>query len=255
MNGFTNITTDYGADGNLSDRDALVMEYLPQVQRIVQRIAAHLPPNIDREDLINSGIIGLIQSAERFDSSHANTFMTYAQTRIRGAVISELRARDYLSRQTRRNLRELEDTYARLEQELGGDVTDEALAEAMELSLEDVYEIRSRACLSFVCLEDLGLTNQQDKASVLKEMAGSQATDPYEMTQLKDVHAALKQAIEKLPEKERLIVSLYYGDELTMKEIGRVLDVSESRVSQIHTTAVFRLRKQLRLQGHIVDDQ
>lgn len=230
------------------------MEHLPQVQKIVQRIAAHLPPGIDREDLVNSGVIGLIQSAERFDATHTNTFMTYAQTRIRGAVISELRARDYLSRHTRRNLRELEETYYRLKQERNGDVTDEALAEAMDLSLEDVYEIRTRACLSFVRLEDLGLTNQKDKASALKEIADNQTVDSFEMTQLKDVHAGLREAIEKLPEKEKLVVSLYYTDELTMKEIGRVLDVSESRVSQIHTAAVFRLRKQLRLKGHIVDD-
>jgi RNA polymerase sigma factor for flagellar operon FliA len=255
MTAFTNTPIDYETGRHLSDRDALVLEHLPHVQRIVQRIAAHLPPNIDREDLVNSGIIGLIQSAERYDERHANTFMTYAQTRIRGAVISELRARDYLSRQTRRNLRELEETYAALEQELQGEVTDEALAQAMGLSLEEVYEIRARACLSFVCLEDLSLTHQQDKAAVLKEIADNQAVDPLEMTQLKDVHAALEAAIEKLPEKEKLVVSLYYTDELTMKEIGHILDVSESRVSQIHTAAVFRLRKQLRLQGHIVDDR
>lgn len=253
MTGFANITS-YSIDDSLSDRDALIMQHLPQVQKIVQRIAAHLPPNIDREDLVNSGVIGLIQSAERFDPSHGNTFMTYAQTRIRGAVISELRARDYLSRHTRKNLRELEETYGRLEQERNGEVTDEALADAMDLSLEDVYEIRTRACLSFVRLEDLGLTHQKDKASALKEMADNQTVDSFEMTALKDAHAALRKAIEKLPEKEKLVVSLYYSDELTMKEIGRVLDVSESRVSQIHTAAVFRLRKQLRLKGHIVDD-
>ena len=254
MTGSANINTDYESDGNLSNRDALVMEHLPQVQRIVQRIAAHLPPSVDREDLISSGIIGLIQSAERFDASHANTFMTYAQTRIRGAVISELRARDYLSRHTRRNLRELEETYARLEQEQNGEVTDEALAEAMHRSLKDVHEIRARACLSFVRLEDLGLSNQKDKVAALKEIADSQASDPFEMTRLKDAHAALRAAIEKLPEKEKLVVSLYYAEELTMKEIGRTLDISESRVSQIHSAAVFRLRKQLRLKGHIGDD-
>jgi RNA polymerase sigma factor for flagellar operon FliA len=254
MTGFATINNEYSNDGNLSDRDALIMEHLPQVHKNEQRIAAHLPPSIDREDLINSGVIGLIQSAERFDAAHANTFMTYAQPRIRGAVISELRARDYLSRHTRKNLRELEETYCRLEQERKGDVTDEALAEAMNLSLEDVYEIRARACLSFVRLEDLGLTNQKDKASALKEIADSQSVDALERTQLKDVHAALREAIEKLPEKEKLVVSLYYTDDLTMKEIGRVLDVSESRVSQIHTAAVFRLRKQLRLKGHMVDD-
>ncbi len=253
MAGFTNISQEYNGEDRLSKRDALVMEHLPQVQRIVQRIAAHLPASVDREDLINSGIIGLIQSAERYDHTRENTFMTYAQSRIRGAVISELRARDYLSRQVRRNLRELEDTYYRLEQENNGEVSDEALATAMDLSLEEVYDIRSKACLSFIRLEDLDLMNQKEKTIAVQEMADNQAIDAFEAAQFKDMHSALSREIEKLPEKEKMVVSLYYADELTMKEIGNSLDITESRVSQIHSAAVFRLRRHLRLKGYITD--
>ena len=255
MAGFAKTRTEYNPAGdNRRKRDALILRYLPQVQRIVQRIAAHLPASVDRDDLINAGIIGLIQSAERFDPARENAFMTYARIRIRGAVLSELRARDYLSRPTRRRLRELEDTYSRLEQEHKGDVSDEMLAAAMGLSLEEIHDIRSRACLSFIRLEDLGMLNQNETSSVFREIPDMQAVDALENAQFKDVLNCLSQAIEKLPEKEKLVISLYYAEDLTMKEIGKVLDITESRVSQIHTAVILRLRRQLRLKGHIADD-
>jgi len=251
MAGFAKTRTEYNPEDNLQERDALILRHLPQVKRIVQRIAAHLPASVDRDDLVNAGIIGLIQSAERFDPSRENTFMTYAQVRIRGAVLSELRARDYLSRPIRRRLRELEDTYCRMEQENNGDVSEESVAEAMGLSLEEVFEIRSRACLSFIRFEDLGTLSQKEKTSAFREIGDIHAVDAFEKAQFKDVFNSLSQEIEKLPEKERMVISLYYVDELTMKEIGKVLNITESRVSQIHSAVILRLRRQLRLKGHI----
>jgi len=253
MAGFAKTRTEYSPGDNYQERDALILKHLPQVKRIVQRIAAHLPSNVDRDDLINAGIIGLIQSAERFDPTRENAFMTYAQVRIRGAVLSELRARDYLSRPTRKRLRELEDTYCRLEQENNGDVSEASVAEAMGLTIEEVFDIRSRACLSFIRLEDLGTRNQKERASAFRDIADIRAVDAYEKAQFKDTFHALSQEIEKLPEKERMVVSLYYVDELTMKEIGKILDITESRVSQIHAAVILRLRRQLRLKGHIAD--
>jgi len=253
MAGFAKTRTEYSPGDNHQERDALILKHLPQVKRIVQRIAAHLPSNVDRDDLINAGIIGLIQSAERFDPTRENAFMTYAQVRIRGAVLSELRARDYLSRPTRKRLRELEDTYCRLEQENNGDVSEASVAEAMGLTIEEVFDIRSRACLSFIRLEDLGTLNQKERASAFRDIADIRAVDAYEKAQFKDTFHALSQEIEKLPEKERMVVSLYYVDELTMKEIGKILDITESRVSQIHAAVILRLRRQLRLKGHIAD--
>ncbi len=254
MAGFAKTRTEYDPGDDRQDRDALILEHLPQVKRIVQRIAAHLPVSVDRDDLINAGIIGLIQSAERYDPSRENTFMTYAQVRVRGAVLSELRARDYLSRPARKRVRELEDTYYRLEQNNDGDVGDEMLAEAMGLSLEEVYDIRSKACFSFIRLEDLGLLSQKEKTSAFREIADIRAVDAFENAQFKEVFNSLSQEIEKLPEKERMVISLYYSDELTMKEIGKVLDITESRVSQIHASVILRLRRQLRLKGHMADN-
>jgi RNA polymerase sigma factor for flagellar operon FliA len=253
MAGFAKTRTEYNSENNRRERDALILAHLPQVKRIVQRIAAHLPASVDRDDLINVGVIGLIQSAERYDPTRENAFMTYAKARIRGAVLSELRARDYLSRPARKRLRDLEDTYGRLEQENNGDVSEELLAETMGLTLEEIYEIRSWACLSFVRLEDLGLLSQKEKASAFRKIGDISAADAFENTQFKDVFNCLRQEIEKLNEKEKLVISLYYVEELTMKEIGKVLDITESRVSQIHAGVILRLRRQLRLKGHMDD--
>ncbi len=161
------------------------MEHLPQVQRIVQRIAAHLPASVDREDLINSGIIGLIQSAERYDHTRKNTFMTYAQFRIRGAVISELRARDYLSRQVRRSLRELEDTYYRLEQENNGEVSDEGWPRRWTsawkrfMTLDPGHASVLSAWKTWTCWV-------KRKKHPPREMADNQATDAFEAAQFKE---------------------------------------------------------------------
>jgi RNA polymerase sigma factor for flagellar operon FliA len=221
------------------------------VKRIVQRIAANLPASVEREDLINAGVIGLIQSAERFDASQKNTFQTYAQQRIRGAVLSELRARDHFRRPTRKRLKELEKTQSLLEQKTNGDVSEEDLANAMGLTIEKVHEIRSMACLRFIRLEDLGILSHQEKMSAYREMEVLHVPDAYENAHMKEVFNTLRRAIERLPHKEKMVISLYYADELSMKEIGEVLEITESRVSQIHAAAILRLRRRLRLKGHV----
>jgi len=253
MAGFATTCPEYDTDKNQQERDALILKHLPHVKRIVQRIAAHLPASVDREDLINAGIVGLIQSAERYDATRENTFMAYAQLRIRGAVLSELRARDYLSRPARKRLRELEKTYSRLERENNGDVNEEAIAKAMGVTLDEVYGIRSTACLRFIRLEDLGMLSQKEKSATLREIADKHSIDALEKAQFKDIFNSLSKEIETLPEKEKMVISLYYADELTMKEIGRVMNITESRVSQIHAAAILRLRKQLRRKGFFAD--
>lgn len=251
MSGFATRHNEYPSSNANGVRDELILKHLPHVKSIVHRIAAHLPASVEREDLVNAGVIGLIQAAERYDPARENTFMTYAQQRIRGSVLSELRARDYLTRPTRKRLKELEETHNLLEQKNNGEVSPEALADAMGLTIEEVYEIRSKACLSFIRLEDLGMLSYKEKQSAFNEIASYHGVDAYENTRLKEVFNSLREAIEKLPEKQRMVISLYYIEELTMKEIGRVLDITESRVSQIHSAAVLRLQKQLRQKGFI----
>ena len=227
------------------DRDQLMATYLPHVKRIVNRMAIHLPATVDIEDLYNVGVIGLIQAIDRFDPGRNNKFITYATHRIRGAVLSELRSRDFLSRSNRRKIREMDNTYAMLEQKLGRDVEAHELADAMEIDLEELDKIKGLSSISFISFEEMGYAESNDKGRLIKYLADD-AMDALSLTNLNELKAAMAKAIEQLPEKEKLVLSLYYFDELNMKETGKVLNVTESRVSQIHSQAVIHLRNKLR---------
>ena len=232
-----------------SQREALISEYLPYVKRIVHRIAIHLPSHVEIDDLINVGVIGLIQAIDRYDANRDNKFLTYAVFRIKGAVLSELRSRDYLSRSNRRKVRELDTAYLELEQKLGRPATDEELAETLGMELDDLYQVKRMSSISFVSFEELGVSSDEEKASLLGNLINSDSEDALTLTRLKEMKGALAEAIEDLPEKEKMVVSLYYAEELTMKETGQVLGVTESRVSQIHSQAIIRLRGKLRKKG------
>jgi len=227
-------------------RDQLITECLPYVKRIVHRISIHLPPNVEIDDLINAGIIGLIQAVERYDPARDNKFMTYASFRIRGAVLSELRSRDFHSRSSRRKVREYENAYLRLEQKSGGSVTDEELAEELGLSLDALYQIKSMSSMSFLSFEEAGASTIDERDNIMSYFGSAEATDAFTLTRIKEIETAIGNAIGQLPDKEKMVISLYYWDELTMKEIGKVLDITESRVSQIHSQAIIHLRGKIR---------
>jgi RNA polymerase sigma factor for flagellar operon FliA len=228
-----------------SYRDQLITEYLPHVKRIVHRIAVHLPSTIDIDDLMNVGVIGLIQAVDRYDPKRDNKFMTYAVFRIKGAVLSELRSRDFLSRSNRRKIRELENTFLKLEQKLGREVDDFEVAEELGINVEQVFRTKQISNISFVSFEELGYSSRDEKEKLMNYLVNNEE-DALTLTRLKEIKEAVARAIEQLPEKERLVISLYYLEELTMKEAGKVLNITESRVSQIHSQAVRRLRAKLR---------
>jgi RNA polymerase sigma factor for flagellar operon FliA len=230
---------------NASYREQLITEYLPYVKRIVHRIAVHLPSTIDIEDLMNVGVIGLIQAVDRYDPKRDNKFMTYAVFRIRGAVLSELRSRDFLSRANRRKIRDLENVHLKLEQKLGREVDDFEIAEELGVDIEQVHRTKQLSSISFISFEELGFSSKDEKEKLINYLVDSE-DDALALTRLKELKAAVARAIEQLPEKERLVISLYYLDELTMKETGKVLNVTESRVSQIHSQAIMRLRAKLK---------
>jgi len=228
-----------------SYRDQLITEYLPQVKRIVHRIAVHLPSTIDIDDLMNVGVIGLIQAVDRYDPKRDNKFMTYAIFRIKGAVLSELRSRDFLSRSNRRKIRDLENTFLKLEQKLGREVDDFEVAEELGVSVDKVFRTKQMSNISFISFEELGYSSRDEKEKLMNYLVNNEE-DALTLTRLKEIKEAVARAIEQLPEKERLVISLYYLEELTMKETGKVLNITESRVSQIHSQAVRRLRAKLR---------
>ena len=233
-------------------RDQLITEYLPYVKRIVQRLAVHLPSTVDIDDLMNVGVIGLIQAVDRYDPRRDNKFMTYAIFRIKGAVLSELRARDFLSRSNRRKIRELESVYLRLEQKLGREAEDQEIARELGVDVEQVYRTKQMSSISFISLEELGVSSRDEKEKLLSYLVNNE-DDALSMTKLKELKEAMARAIKELPEKERLVISLYYLDELTMKETGKVLGITESRVSQIHSQAILHLRTKLRKQKLLED--
>ena len=226
-------------------RDQLMTEYLPHIKRIVNRMAIHLPATVDIEDLYNVGVIGLIQAIDRSDAGRDNKFITYATHRIRGAVLSELRSRDFLSRSNRRKIREMDQAYAMLEQQLGRDAEDHEVAEALQIDLERLDTIKKMSSISFISFEEMGYSDSNDKGRLLKFVTDD-TPDAFSVANLNELKQAMAEAIEQLPEQEKMVLSLYYFEELNMKETGQVLSITESRVSQIHSQAVIRLRNKLR---------
>lgn len=238
---------------DVSSKDQLVLQYLPYVKNIVQRIYAQLPSGVEEDDLTNVGVIGLIDAIDRYDPTRGTKFTTYAAFRIRGAVMGELRSRDVVSRTNRSKIRRLQNTYADLEFKKGRDVQDSEVADAMGIELDEFYEIRKMASMSFVSIEDMGFFSKKEEDDVLGLLTGSDSADPFQLAGMKEMRNAAAEAIEQLPEKEKMVISLYYWDELTMKEIGKVLDLTESRVSQLHSQAIIRLQNAMRKKGLVGD--
>jgi RNA polymerase sigma factor for flagellar operon FliA len=232
-----------------STRDRLVVEYAPLIKYIAQKIAARLPTNIELDDLISSGVIGLMDAIEKYDASRDNKFKTYAEFRIRGAILDELRAQDWVPRSVREKAKTLERCYVRIEQQKGRQATDEEVCADLGISQDEYHDmlnqVRSVSLLSF---DDVQNFSKADKRALhgFSDAASYKSSTPFSEVN----HAALKgmisEAINDLPEKQRLVLSLYYYEDLNLKEIGRVLDVTESRVSQLHTQAILRLKGKLR---------
>jgi RNA polymerase sigma factor for flagellar operon FliA len=230
----------YTAAGTL-DNEARIREYAPLVRRMAHHLAARLPSSVQVDDLIQAGMIGLMDAAARFEETQGCQFETYATQRVRGAMLDELRQGDWLPRSTRKASRRIEQAVHRLEQRQGRTPTEGELARELGLSLPEYQALLqdARGC-ELVHLEDFGHDDDY-----LERHCGDERDDPFERFRDKRFRAALVAAIEALPERERLLMGLYYEQELNFKEIGAVLDVSESRVCQLHSQAVARLRSRL----------
>lgn len=232
-----------------STRDRLVVEYAPLIKYIAQKIAARLPTNIELDDLISSGVIGLMDAIEKYDASRDNKFKTYAEFRIRGAILDELRAQDWVPRSVREKAKILERCYSRIEQQKGRQATDEEVCADLGISQEEYHDmlnqVRSVSLLSF---DDVTSFSKADKRALhgFGDGSNSKSPTPFSEVNVAVLKRMIAEAIHDLPEKQRLVLSLYYYEDLNLKEIGRVLDVTESRVSQLHTQAILRLKGKLR---------
>lgn len=239
-----------GVDGKL--RDQLIMDYAPLIRFVAQRIAARLPSNIDIDDLMSAGVIGLMDAIDKYDPSRDNKFKTYAEFRIRGAILDELRSQDWVPRSVRDKAKKIERTYSELEQRFGRSVSDNEVADAMAMPLNDYYEMVGKVkAVTLLSIDELTGQNQHDRKSLIECLENPSSRNPFNQLKSKGIRDMLMQNIEELPEKQKLVLSLYYYEELNLKEIGRILDVTESRVSQLHTQAVDKLR--LKLKDVLVD--
>ncbi|MHC4892015.1 MAG: sigma-70 family RNA polymerase sigma factor [Planctomycetota bacterium] len=224
-------------------REALILEHVPLLQHIVGRLAVELPARVDRDDLLGYGMVGLVAAADGFDPDRGLQFSTYAYPRIRGAIIDELRKADFLPRGRRDRVRELDRVARDMEQTQGRPPTPEELSAALDVSLEELDEILASAHASLQVSLDDGPSD--DFGALLRDPKSSDPVDSAEWTELKDL---LAQSIAELPEPEQSVITLYYAEDLLLKEIGDILGVSESRVSQLRSRAIYRLNVALKSQ-------
>jgi len=235
-------------DDSLEARNKVILEHLPQIKYIAQRISRRLPPEVQLDDLISAGVIGLLDAYAKFDESKGVQFKTYAEIRIRGEILDSLRGLDWAPRSLRSRSKEIEQAYSELEQKLQRAATDEEVANWLKIDIETFHSLLDQ-------LNGLTIGHFQQSSAdeekfdedhmPLRYLSDSQAESPFDSLQKNEMREILTSIIEQLPEREQLILSLYYYEELTMKEIGQILGVNESRVSQLHTRTMLRMRARL----------
>ena len=228
-------------------RDQLILRYSPLVKYVAGRLGSGLPSHVDDGDLVSFGLLGLIGAIDRFDPDRDIKFETYAIARIRGAIIDELRTLDWVPRSVRARARQIERAIAELESKLGRAPSDEEIAAKVGITVEELddslYDI-SRS--SIAALDELwSISGEGDQVSLLDTIEDPGSVKPAEAFDQAEIRETLADAISRLPEREKIVVTLYYYEELTLREIGEVLGVTESRVSQLHTKAVLRMKASL----------
>jgi len=232
---------------SVQSRDELIVSHLPLVKFLVGRIASQLPPHLDQDDLMSAAVIGLITAAERFDPSRGIQFKTFAEQRIRGTILDELRSQDWLTRSLRDKFKKLEREFVMLEHQLGRNPTSEEVATSLKMNLDDYHQMLEEIhLLSFVSLDDSWEDEDGSPFGLLDILEDKGIENPQSQLMARQMLDLLTEAIEGLPEKERLVITFYYYEELNLKEIGAVLDLSESRISQLHSQAIVRLRAKMK---------
>ena len=237
----------YKATGDDKARERLVVAYSPLVKYVAGRMASGLPAHVEESDLISYGLVGLISAIQRFEPERDIKFETYAITRIKGAIIDELRALDWVPRSVRARARAIEKKSAELESRLHRAPTDEELAGALGMKLGEFQDALTQISNgSIVALDEMwSVSPGGEPVSLMDTLGDARADDPAALLDATDLRDTLADAIARLPERERIVVALYYYDNLSLKEIGEILGVTESRVSQLHTKAVLRLKGRL----------
>jgi RNA polymerase sigma factor FliA len=239
---------EYKSTRSGDSREKLILHYAPLVKYVAGRVSSGLPPSVEFGDLVSYGVFGLLDAIEKYDPSRGIKFETYALARIKGAIIDELRADDWVPRSVRFKAREIERAYATLETELRRIPTDEEVAQKLEMSIEEYNNVLNKmSFVSLVALDELWSVggDKTEKITLADTVEDVKVKDPSQTFEIEEMKDIIAEAINRLPERERIVVTLYYYEGLTMREIGEVLSVTESRVCQMHTKAILRLRARL----------
>ena len=248
MSSLDNLWHEFKTSGSKIAKDKLLVEYAHLVKFIANRLAVNLPPSVDRNDLMSSGVLGLIKAVETFEPERGFKFETYAGHKIRGAILDELRALDWVPRSVRQKARDLQKTYFKLENELGRIPYDDEVCEELNISMAEYENLLSEVTpTTIISLEEAMPERGSDskELKIIDSIEDPGSDNPIKELGFNEVKEILKDTIANLPEKEKLVVALYHYEELTLKEIGVVLDITESRVSQIHSKAILKLRSKL----------
>ncbi|MCP4296123.1 MAG: FliA/WhiG family RNA polymerase sigma factor [Proteobacteria bacterium] len=230
------------------DKETVVLEYAPMVKHIANRLAARLPANFLREDLIQAGMMGLLEAVDKYDPKRGNLFKTYAELRVRGSMLDDLRKKDWIPRSVRDNGNKLEKAYIKLREKSIDYPTDQELAQELELKPKELPSFLDKSRpIPVLSLDSHGtLGKEEDPLDIMETLSDPDQKDPVAEILGGEAQDLLVEALDRLPEKEKLVLSLYFNEELNLKEIGAVLEVSESRASQLRTKAIAMLRSYMK---------
>ncbi len=234
-------------DGDREAREELILKYVGLVKYAIDRMMISPPPTLDFDDVYSCGITGLIEAVDRYQLDYGTSFVSFALKRIKGAILDESKKLGWVPRTTYHKQIELEKAYAQLENTLGRPASDREMADYLSISLEQFHDLVDQVShVTILSLYQTVTSGEDDEPIEIVDTIRDTRPDPLQQLEMKELKKVLIESIEKLPERERLVITLYYYEGLTLKEIGAVLKVSESRVSQIHTKAVLRIRGRLR---------
>lgn len=237
---------DYRADPTTERRERIILRYAPLVKYVAGRMAVGMPTHVDRADLASYGMFGLLDAIDKFDVDSGNRFETYASRRIRGAIVDELRSMDWVPRSVRRKAREIEKAISRLQMQLKRPPTEQELAEELELSVEQLGDQLAQVSMTSIAALDGALASTGDETlTVIDTVVDDRVVTPAEHVDQRALRQLLVDAVGDLTEREQTVLALYYFDGMTLAQIGEVLGVTESRVSQIHSKAILTLRARL----------
>lgn len=225
----------------------IVQEFSQLVRFIANKISARLPANIELDDLLSAGVIGLMDAIDKYDPARDNKFKTYAEFRIRGAILDELRTQDWIPRSMREKAKSIEKSFRSLEVRLGRQATEEEVSKDLGITIDEFHDaLYYCKAVSLVSMDDSGVFANGDRKSISGLLEAGKGSNPLIQLANSELKGELAKAIQDLPEKQKLVLTLYYYEDLNLKEIGEILEVTESRVSQLHTQAVLRLKGKLR---------